>query len=245
MKKKVFRSLLTVFLVLGISGVAIAIDNYKDQFNTFYANKGIITAGSAIDQCMLCHATNSGPDIPSTETPPNPYGVELETNGLNFAAAESIDSDVDGFTNIIEITQRTFPGNTSSHPPSIGILIVKYYNNILDRAPEPGGAEGWTAEVQRIISLGIDIKEGFIAMAKAFFNSAEYLLMAKPDAAYVTDLYETFMQRLPAQTEIDYWVGYLTQGMNRNILMNYFVYSASSNVRRDFGGMMEPENNSQ
>jgi hypothetical protein len=125
-------------------------------------------------------------------------------------------------------------------------VIRSYYNSILDRAPEPGGAEGWTAEIERIFSLGIDIKEGFIAAGKSFFNSAEYLLMAKTNAAYVTDLYETFLQRVPAQAEIDYWVGYLTTGMSRNIALNYFVYSPEFNAYMTgiFGvSAARPENN--
>jgi len=241
MKRIVLGRLLIVVLVLGIFGVAWATNGMKTQFNGRYG-----TTGTILDQCILCHATNNNPDIPSLETPQNPYGVLLESNARNYAAAESVDSDGDGFTNIIEITQRTFPGNVSSYPPSVGILIVKYYNDILDRAPEPGGAEGWTAEIQRIVSLDIDIKEGFIAVGKSFFNSAEYLLMAKTNAAYVTDLYETFLQRLPAQAEIDYWVGYLTQGMSRNIALNYFVYSAEFELYMEgiFGvGTTEPENN--
>ena len=50
-------------------------------------------------------------------------------------------------------------------------LVTKYYNDVLDRSPEPGGAEWWTAEIERIVSLGIDVKEGLTAVAKFFFNS--------------------------------------------------------------------------
>jgi hypothetical protein len=125
-------------------------------------------------------------------------------------------------------------------------LVTKYYQDILDRGPEPGGVEWWTAEINRIMDLSIDVKEGFIAVGKAFFNSEEYLLMAKTDAAYVTDLYETFLQRIPSQSEIDYWVGYLTTGMSRNIALNYFVYSSEFKLYMEglFGvGATRPENN--
>lgn len=246
MKVKVFGGLLAIALLLGGYTVIFATNGIKNNFNTFYAAKGIVTAGSAIDQCILCHATNNGPDIPSIENPPNPYGVELESNGLNFGAAESLDSDVDGFTNLMEITQRTFPGNTSSHPPSVGFLITKYYNDILDRGPETGGAESWTTEISRIVSLGIDIKEGFIALGKSFFNSAEYLAMGKTDTAYVTDLYQTFLNRNPAQFEIDAWLNYLSQGVSRNEVLNFFVFSPEfkSYMEGIFGvGTTDPENN--
>ncbi|MBI5675430.1 MAG: DUF4214 domain-containing protein [Nitrospirae bacterium] len=104
-------------------------------------------------------------------------------------------------------------------------LVTWYYNSILNRVPEPGGAEGWTTEIQRIVSLGIDIKEGFIALGKLFFNSAEYLNMNSTDNQYITDQYETFLGRTPSQGEVDYWAGELSGGLTRNLLMNYFVFS--------------------
>ena len=120
MRKKVLGSLSTVLLILGVSWIAFATNGVKNNFNTYYASQGIITAGSAIDQCILCHATNTAPDFPSTEIPPNPYGVALENNGSDFAAAEPSDSDGDGFTNIAEISAKTFPGDPASKPTSSG-----------------------------------------------------------------------------------------------------------------------------
>ena len=107
-----------VVLVLGIFGVAWATNGIKTQFNIRYG-----TTGSAIDQCILCHASNTNPDIPSLETPQNPYGVALENNGVDFAAAEPVDSDGDGFTNIVEILARTFPGNPNSKPATTGTTL--------------------------------------------------------------------------------------------------------------------------
>ncbi|UCF91102.1 MAG: DUF4465 domain-containing protein [Desulfobacterales bacterium] len=103
-------------------------------------------------------------------------------------------------------------------------IIKKYYNDILDRDPDAGGAEAWKSESERLVSLGIDVKEGFIALAKFFFNSAEYLLQSKDDAQYVTDLYQTCFNRTPRQDEVDAWVDFLSQGVSRNVLLNYFVF---------------------
>jgi len=102
MKLRVIGVLLLVGLVLGVSGVAFASSSYKTQFNNRYG-----TAGSAIDQCSLCHTT-----APSL----NPYGTAFLNSGYDFAAIESLDSDSDGFTNIAEITARTFPGDPNSKP---------------------------------------------------------------------------------------------------------------------------------
>jgi len=79
MKAKVFRALalLVIGVVLGISGVAFAVSSYKTQFNTRYG-----TAGPAIDQCLLCHTSNSNPSAV------NPYGTAYANSGYDFAAIE-------------------------------------------------------------------------------------------------------------------------------------------------------------
>jgi hypothetical protein len=126
MWKKVCRSLILVGLIFGVFGVAYATNSIKNSFNAFYAAKGIVTAGSRIDQCILCHASNTNVDIPSLETGapgvtpsgPNPYGVLLENNGSNFGNAESADSDGDGPNNLAEITAKFFPGNPTDEPPA-------------------------------------------------------------------------------------------------------------------------------
>jgi hypothetical protein len=125
-------------------------------------------------------------------------------------------------------------------------LVTEFYNNILDRAPDQAGLDFWVSEIERIVSLGIDIKEGFIALGKSFFNSAEYLSKGKTDTAYVTDLYQTFLNRTPSQVELDSWLNYLTQGVSRNEVLNFFVFSAEfkSYMEGIFGvGTTDPENN--
>jgi hypothetical protein len=125
-------------------------------------------------------------------------------------------------------------------------LVVAYYHNVLGRAPEPGGAEFWTIEIQRVLLLGIDVEEGFIGLARLFFNSAEYLLQNKRDDQFVTDLYKTFLNRIPAQWEIDYWAGYLTQGLSRNLILDYFAYCEEFKLFMEGifrTGKTRPENN--
>jgi hypothetical protein len=46
--------------------------------------------------------------------PTNPYGDDFLNGGDDFAAIENLDSDSDGFTNIKEISERTFPGSTTN-----------------------------------------------------------------------------------------------------------------------------------
>ncbi|MHA2219053.1 MAG: DUF4214 domain-containing protein, partial [Candidatus Hodarchaeales archaeon] len=95
-------------------------------------------------------------------------------------------------------------------------IVIWYYDSVLDRAPEPGEAEYWAAEIERIVSLGIDVKEGFRALGKTFFNSEEYLTFGKSDQEYVIDLYETFLGRTPLQEEVDFWSGLIEAGLTRD-----------------------------
>jgi hypothetical protein len=125
-------------------------------------------------------------------------------------------------------------------------LITKYYQDVLDRGPEPGGAESWTGAIERIVSLGIDVREGFQALAKVFFNSPEYEGRNKTDVQFVTDLYQTFFNRLPDAEGISNWVGVMGQGLTRNMIITGFAYSV------EFGNFLvnlfgseptRPENN--
>ncbi|UCF94985.1 MAG: DUF4214 domain-containing protein [Desulfobacterales bacterium] len=104
-------------------------------------------------------------------------------------------------------------------------LITKYYQDILDRNPGLPEVGGWRSEVDRIVTLGIDVKEVFIALGKLFFNSDEYTLQSKDNSAYLTDLYQTFFDRLPDQGGFDFWKDLLDQGLARNVLFNFFAFS--------------------
>jgi len=139
--------------------------------------------------------------------------------GISFseAAQFSLDDTQGG--------HREFKFAFNSFGLQVESSVGKYYLDILDRLPESGGAEGWRSEIERIVGLGVDVKEGFIALAKFFFNSDEYFLRNKTDVEYVVDLYETFLNRTPSGAEIAYWVGFLEQGLARNVILNYFAYS--------------------
>jgi len=107
MRKEVCLALLVIALIVGMFSMAHAVPSHLDKFNTKYG-----TAGSALDTCILCHGP-SGPPL-------NPFGADFlnRTKGnLTFnAKLEGLDSDGDGFTNIVEINARTFPGDATSHP---------------------------------------------------------------------------------------------------------------------------------
>jgi len=104
-------------------------------------------------------------------------------------------------------------------------LVTKYYNDILGRAPEPGAAEFWRSQISSIIPLGIDIREGFQGLAKFFFDSQEYLQKNRDNNAFVTDLYQAFLNRAPDAPGLAFWLDQLAQGLTRDMLMTQFANS--------------------
>ena len=104
--------------VLGIVAGALAMSGgeanaksaYLTSFNSQYGS-----SGTALDTCNVCHGSGG------TSTW-NPYGQAIRSLGSSVAIltritnVESLDSDGDGFTNIAEITARTFPGDSASTP---------------------------------------------------------------------------------------------------------------------------------
>ncbi|UCF92353.1 MAG: DUF4214 domain-containing protein [Desulfobacterales bacterium] len=148
--------------------------------------------------------------------------VVQNAKGIYFAMDTSRQAEggrESGIDNVVFTFADTQP------PDAIRALIRKYYNDILDREPEPAGEEGWNEEILRIVFFDLDIKEGFIALARFFFNSDEYLGKNKSDEDYVTDLYQTFFSRAPDAAGFDFWVGLLNQGLSRNVILNFFVFS--------------------
>ena len=67
--------------------------------------------GSRISNCTLCH-TASTPNR-------NSYGAAWRTASRSFTAINGDDSDGDGFTNLLEINAKTYPGNAADRPAPV------------------------------------------------------------------------------------------------------------------------------
>jgi hypothetical protein len=135
--------------------------------------------------------------------------------------------------------------STSIPKPKAMPLVGDYYRKILDREPDGGGQEYWANEIVRITALGINVGEGFQAEGRFFFNSTEYLGMAKDNTEFVTDLYQAFLQREPDGGGLAYWAGQL-KCLTRNMLITQFTYSQEFKQYMDntFGpDTTRPENN--
>ena len=104
MRRTCLGTMLFLAMIAGFSGTAFALSSYLSSFNSTYG-----TSATVLNTCGLCHPAGGGNNGGNL----NGYGYAY--NG-SFADIQDFDSDGDGFTNIAEITARTFPGNAASFP---------------------------------------------------------------------------------------------------------------------------------
>ena len=125
-------------------------------------------------------------------------------------------------------------------------LVDEYYFDILDREPDQGGWDYWASEIERIMALGINVGEGFQAEARLFFTCQEYLDKNKTKKEFVTDLYQTFLQREPDAGRSCVLDRAVKSGLTRNMLITAFAYcdEFKEYMTTQFGAdTTRPENN--
>ncbi|MCH8061497.1 MAG: hypothetical protein IH861_03235 [Chloroflexi bacterium] len=117
-------ALVLVVAATGILGAAYFLGIFDphsglalDTFNLVYG-----TEGSRLDTCETCHTsrkvTNAyGYDLkPAFEGKKLTAAEAMEQLQVMIKTIEELDSDGDGYSNIEEVTARTFPGNPDDHP---------------------------------------------------------------------------------------------------------------------------------
>jgi hypothetical protein len=127
-RNKVKILIISTIVIAITMTTAVALPEVLNNFNVHYN-----TIGTRLDTCDTCHYPGS-----QNATNLNPYGIDVKNN-LNmpmdkaFASIEHLDSDMDGFSNIDEIHNLTFPGNKSDFP---GMSAVVGTTNIINRTDD-------------------------------------------------------------------------------------------------------------
>jgi hypothetical protein len=112
------------------------------------------------------------------------------------------------------------------YDPKMMTLIDHHYHSILNRNPDVEGSRSWWVAISQLVSQGVSPNAGLLALAKSFFNSSEYLGLGKSDVDFVTDLYLTYLNRVPDSAGEQAWLDQLAAGMTRNGVMYSFAYSS-------------------
>ncbi len=152
---------IVAIVLLSLVIPAFALSSYLDSFNAKYK-----TTGTKLDTCILCHTSSSGGAR-------NSYGIDFGNNAHNFTTIEPKDSDKDTFTNIIEIRQRTFPGNALSHPNYSMIDGWKFNDSNGNRIKDIGekGIPNWNITLK-----GVDLVRRTLVTRTVRTNATGYFV---------------------------------------------------------------------
>ena len=94
MNKKLIFGIVPFVLVIALLGITGDVGGH-DYLNIFEKTIDPGELGSRIDSCLLCHIDPNGGGLL------NPYGTDFANNTHNFTIIEQLDSDGDGFTNML------------------------------------------------------------------------------------------------------------------------------------------------
>jgi sugar lactone lactonase YvrE len=104
-------------------------------------------------------------------------------------------------------------------------LVTHYYETIMRRSPDAGGKVFWDSERARMQGLGANVNETWFALSSFFYRSAEYVAFNRDPTAFVTDLYQSFFNRAPDASGLQFWADQMANGMPREVVLAQFQHS--------------------
>ena len=132
------------------------------------------------------------------------YWVDAHNNGTSLGAIS------DSFAGSEEFQQRY--GTLSNE-----VFVELIYQNILGRAPDPGGYAFWVGELNSGRRTRGQVMIGFS-------ESSEYKGLTSHEV-YVTMMYMGMLRRGPEEDGFNFWVDYLDIGNSGLALIDGFLYS--------------------
>ena len=98
-------------------------------------------------------------------------------------------------------------------------FATRLYTCCLKRDPEEDGIKFWSLALTNLEKTGAQA-------AQFFFESEEFIGFKTTEKDYIIRLYTTFMDREPAESEINYWLGELKTGkQTRKSIISFFAQS--------------------
>ena len=97
-------------------------------------------------------------------------------------------------------------------------FVTRFYHQCLSREPDQAGLNGWVNALIDGTLFGADVANGFIF-------SQEFINRNTSNEEYVTILYRAFFDREPDTGGYNGWLNQLSSGINRQSVLNGFIYS--------------------
>ncbi len=129
--------------------------------------------------------------------------------------------NLDEFTIVCEaygISRGVMLDNGTTVNPGIPQFVTRLYEMVLGRSADAAGLYNNT------VALYVKA-ETAETIAKNFFGSAEYTAKNKDNAAYISDLYNVFMNRAADSEGLSVWVAALEKGTSREVVLTEFASS--------------------
>lgn len=143
------------------------------------------------------------------------------------------DDDHDGYANYPEYLSQSDPTDAARTPEanasSVAGFVARFYAECLARDPDDAGLAYWQENLLKGMRSGLDVAQGFIF-------SLEFQARELADDQYLTILYQAFFDREPDDGGRQYWLSRLEGGVQRNEILNGFLYSQEfANLCQEFG----------
>ncbi|MDZ7836945.1 MAG: DUF4214 domain-containing protein [Actinomycetota bacterium] len=97
-------------------------------------------------------------------------------------------------------------------------FVTRFYNQCLDRAPDPDGLANWIGHLQSGYLAGADVAERFIF-------SEEFQAKNTSNEQFLQVMYKAFFNRPPDPEGYAGWLGQLQRGQSRRFVLAGFVNS--------------------
>ena len=110
--------------------------------------------------------------------------------------------------------------NGRTCPPSILVqdFVARFYQQCLNREPDPAGLAGWSNALLERRLTGADVARGFIF-------SPEFIEKKTSNEEFLTILYKAFFNRNPDPGGFNGWLKQLKKGADRSTILDGFLYS--------------------
>jgi uncharacterized protein YvpB len=107
-------------------------------------------------------------------------------------------------------------------------FVERLYTIVLGRSADSAGLENWTSLLESGSKTAAEVIVGFV-------YSQEYLSRQTSDSEYVTMLYQTLLNRTPAETEISAWCEKAALFSRRYLLRGFVCSSEFSALCEEYG----------
>ena len=143
------------------------------------------------------------------------WDTSLDADDMRYAAAlrELFLGDAGGGRDVdllahraVEVGSATVVSELAGSPEWAGVVITEMYQDVLGRAPDPGGLQFWLDRLAggaRTQDVGVQ-----------FYSSPEYVEAAGSTNAWLGQLYRALLDRDPDSSGIQFWRDQMAAGMS-------------------------------